>query len=188
MIAIFLPLMIENSSERKCAEYSPYDERDQLKERVEELTKEKTALQQRISELETEVERQKEKAALQRRVGELEAEVERLNVLLLEKKKKRTGTGRKFTLEQIADYCKGCVSWDDVKMIVAMLNKLLRRVGTDEDSQIVDSIETEFRQRIYGQSFPNAQITMQTPQIQGPLYEVSGNTNVNLGGNSHERE
>ena len=109
----------------KCAEDSPYDESDKLKERIKEIENEKTALQGRISEL--------------------ESENARLNALL--EKRKRNGTARKFTLVQIVDYCKGCVAWDDAKSIVAMLNKLLRRIGTEEDSDLVDSIETEFINR-----------------------------------------
>ena len=86
--------------------------------------------------------------ALQSRISELETENERLNTLLEEKK--QSGKDRKFTLVQIVDYCKGCVDWNDVKSIVAMLNKLLRRIGTDEDSDLVDSIEAEFINRKYG--------------------------------------
>ena len=86
--------------------------------------------------------------ALQDRISELEAEVERLNTLMEEKK--QSGKDRKFTLVQMVDYCKGCVDWNDVKSIVAMLNKLLRRIGTDEDSDLVDSIEAEFINRKYG--------------------------------------
>lgn len=86
--------------------------------------------------------------ALQGRIRELEAEVGRLNTLMEEKK--QSGKDRKFTLVQMVDYCKGCVEWNDVKSIVAMLNKLLRRIGTDEDSDLVDSIEAEFLHRKYG--------------------------------------
>lgn len=85
---------------------------------------------------------------LQIRISELEAEVERLNMLM--KKKNQSGEDRMFTLVQMVDYCKGCVEWSDVKSIVAMLNKLLRRVGTDKDSDLVDSIEAEFINRKYG--------------------------------------
>ena len=86
--------------------------------------------------------------ALQGHIRELEAEVERLNTLMEEKK--QSGKDRKFTLVQMVDYCKGCVDWNDVKSIVAMLNKLLRQIGTDEDSELVDSIEAEFINRKYG--------------------------------------
>ena len=85
---------------------------------------------------------------LQSRISELEAENERLSTLMEEKK--QSGKDRKFTLVEMVDYCKGCVDWNDVKSIVAMLNKLLRRIGTDEDSELVDSIEAEFINRKYG--------------------------------------
>ena len=91
---------------------------------------------------------QKDKKVLIERINELEADNQRLNALL--EKKKRNGRARKFTLVQIVDYCKGCVVWDDVKSIVAMLNKLLRRIATEEDSDLVDSIENEFKNRLSG--------------------------------------
>lgn len=134
----------------------------------ESLTYNSDALNNRIEELE------KDKMVLQGRIQELEAESARLNALL--EKKKRNGTARKFTLVQIVDYCKGCVEWNDVKSIVAMLNKLLRRIGTEEDSNLVDSVETEFRRRILGP------VTMNNPQFSGPMYGITGNQSVNIGG------
>lgn len=99
----------------------------------------------KVSEIE---QLKEEKATLQNRITELEADIERLNALL--ETNKETGTARKFTLLEIVEYCKGCVEWNDARFIVAMLNKLLRHIGTEEDSELVDSIETEFRQRVYG--------------------------------------
>ena len=93
---------------------------------------------------------------LEQRIREQEDLIDRLHVKL-EKKKNTTGKDRNFTLVQIVDYCKGCVEWDDVKSIVAMLNKLLRRVATDEDSDLVDSIEEEFINRKYGNTYINNQ-------------------------------
>ena len=121
---------------------------------------------------------QKDKKALMERINELETDNQRLNALL--DKKKSNGRARKFTLVQIVDYCKSCVEWDDVKSIVAMLNKLLRRIATDEDSGLVDSIEAEFLNRRYGP------VTMNNPQFSGPMYDVTGNDNVNIGGNGKE--
>ncbi len=95
---------------------------------------------------------EKENKAMQAKIDELEADNIRLKTLL-ENKKRMIGKDRRFTLVQIVDYCKGCVEWADVKMIVAMLNKLLRRVGTIEDSELVDSIEAEFINRRYGNTF-----------------------------------
>ena len=118
---------------------------------------------------------------LQVRIAELEEENKRLTTLL-ETKEDATGKDRKFTLMQIADYCKGCVDWDDAKTIVAMLNKMLRAGSTPEDYKLVDSVENEFKQRATGNTFPNAQVTMQSPQINAPLYEIKDNERVNLGG------
>lgn len=106
---------------------------------------EEQRLQERIDQIE------KEKMVLQGRVEELEAENQRLSTLL-DKKKKR-GEARRFTLVEIVNYCKGRVEWDDAKDIVAMLNRLLRKIGTQEDSDLVDSIEEEFKQRKYGNTF-----------------------------------
>ncbi len=92
-----------------------------------------------------------EMSALQKRISELESENESLKALL--EKKKINGKARRFTLVEIVDYCKGRVEWDDAKDIVAMLNRLLRKKGTQEDSDLVDSIEEEFRQRRYGNTF-----------------------------------
>lgn len=122
---------------------------------------------------------EKEKLTLQKHIDELQAENERLNTLL-EKKKRTTGKDRRFTLPQIVNYCKGCVQWEDVKQIVAMLNKLLRRNATEEDEKLVDSIETEFINRRYGNTFNNATVTMHNPQIDD-IYRISGNETVNLG-------
>lgn len=115
---------------------------------------------------------------LKNRINELEAENERLNALL--EKKKSKGKARRFTLVEIVDYCKRRVEWNDAKDIVAMLNWLLRKIGTQEDSSLVDSIESEFLNRKYGH------VTMNNPQFSGPMYDVKGNNNVNIGGNGKE--
>lgn len=106
------------------------------------LSYEEQMLQEKIDNME------KEKVALKQHIAELEAENKRLNALL--EKKKSNGTARKFTLVEIVGYCKGCVTWDDAKSVVAMLNKLLRQKATEEDSEMVDSIETEFKNREHG--------------------------------------
>jgi hypothetical protein len=99
---------------------------------------------------EIEIEQLKKKVgALEAHIVELEAEKARLTTLL-DKKKNATGKNRKFTLMQIVDYCMKCVEWRDVQTIVAMLNKMIRNGCTQEDSDLVDSIESEFRQRMHG--------------------------------------
>jgi len=115
---------------------------------------------------------------MQEHIRELEAENEGLKSLI--ETKKKTGQSRKFTLPQIVNYCKGSVQWDDVKQIVAMLNKLLRRNATEEDEKLVDSIEAEFINRRFGNTFNNANVTMHNPQIQD-IYRISDNETVNLG-------
>ena len=50
-------------------------------------------------------------------------------------------------------YCKQCVTWEDAKPIVTMLKKLHGRTGTDEYAELVDSIETEFKNRKYGNTY-----------------------------------
>lgn len=93
-----------------------------------------------------------EKRTLQGRIEELDKEIERLNTLLA-KQENNKGKNRKFTLVQIADYSKNCVEWNDVKYIVAMLNKLIRDDANKEENEIVDSIEEEFKKRIGGSTF-----------------------------------
>lgn len=124
------------------------------------------------------IEMEREKAALQGRISELEADNKRLNALL--EKKKSKGVARRFTLVEIVDYCKSRVEWSDAKEVVAMLNRLLRTTGTQEDSDLVDSIEEEFRNRRYGT------ITMNNPQFGGAMYDISNNNNVNIGRNGEE--
>ncbi len=82
---------------------------------------------------------------LKKRISELEAENEKLKAL--QENKKSNGKARRFTLVEIVEYCKSRVVWNDAKDIVAMLNRLLRNTGTQEDSDLVDSIEEEFINR-----------------------------------------
>lgn len=89
---------------------------------------------------------EKRDAEQQRRIVELEAEVASLK----ERQEEAKGRKRKFSLGQITDYCKSCVEWRNVEAIVAMLNKLLRFICTEEDSKLVDSIEEHFLNRRYG--------------------------------------
>ena len=111
-----------------------------------------------------------EKAILQKRIVELETENEQLNALL--ETKKKTGTARKFTLVEIVDYCKGCVEWNDAKSIVAMLNKLLRNIGKEEDSKLVDSVEEEFKQRVYGNHTVNNEFVL-SKQVENEFQNIA---------------
>ncbi len=142
----------------KSSDSKMWKESDKLFERIEEAVNMNLALKGRISELET--------------------ENARLNALLVNKKS--NGKARRFTLVEIVDYCKSRVEWDDAKSIVAMLNKLLRKIGTDEDSDLVDSIETEFINRRYGNTFNDANVTFPNAQID-TFNRISGNKSVYLG-------
>ena len=92
-----------------------------------------------------------------------------------------------FTLSQIVEYAKTRVAWEDARPIVGMLNMMLRGCASREDIEQVDSIEKEFRQRMYGNVFQNSQITMPGAHFHGAMYEISGNQKVNLGGNQNEK-
>lgn len=91
-----------------------------------------------------------DKTRLEKRVAELETENEKLKSFGNKSTKTNAGEGRSFTLALIVDYCKKRIDWSEVNQIVAMLNRLLRGVVTDDDAAMVDSIEEEFKNRVYG--------------------------------------
>ena len=115
---------------------------------VDGLSKEAVReLMEKVAQMEKrDVEQQRKIEGQQRRIVELEAEVASLK----ERQEEAKGRKRKFSLGQITDYCKSCVEWRNVEAIVAMLNKLLRFICTEEDSKLVDSIEEHFLNRRYG--------------------------------------
>ena len=125
-----------------------------LKENVfdkKQQPSESPELENRLKELDSKVLiLEREKSALQNKVNEQKSENDKLKALL--EYKKQNGTSRKFTMIEIVNHCKGCVSWEDAKGIVSMLNKLLRGVGTKEDYELLDSIETDFKNRKSGDS------------------------------------
>ena len=133
---------------------------------------EKMEYDNRLSEI---IQLKSDRDSLQKKLSFLESENERLKSLL--ESKKRTGASRKFTLVQIVDYCKGCIDWDDAKIIVAMLNKLLRRVATEEESDLVDSIEEEFLNRRYGNTYVKEQNVF--PNVGNYKPEIN-NQNLNV--------
>lgn len=55
------------------------------------------------------------------------------------------------------DYCKNCVQLGQVEGIIKMLNIFLRKNGTDEEYGLIDSIEEEFKNRRYGNTFVEQQ-------------------------------
>lgn len=129
--------------------YQFYDTFKKYVEGQAYVKKDRTELERRISDMDEKILLlEKEKAANQSYIKKLEANNARLRTLL--DKKNETGKERRFTLVEIVEYCKNCVEWRNVESIVAMLNKLLRRIATDEDSELIDSIEVEFMNRKYG--------------------------------------
>lgn len=88
---------------------------------------------------------------LKKKIAHLESENERLrserNPL-----KQRKNRDRAFTLKMIVDYCKKHLNLDKAAVIVAMLNKFLRdaRDYTQEECELVDSVEIEYLNKKYG--------------------------------------
>lgn len=95
---------------------------------------------------------EKENAVFQQLTQDLQADNARLKALLEEKN--IHGEARKFTLVEIVNYCKDCVEWNNADSIVSMLYRLLLANGcTQEDIEMVKSIETEFKNRKYGNTY-----------------------------------
>lgn len=118
---------------------------------------------------------------LKKKIAHLESEIERLSSERNNLKQKKN-RDRAFTLKMMVDYCKKHLNLDKAAVIVAMLNKFLRdaRDYTQEECDLVDSVEIEYLNKKYGNTFNNANVTMQNPQIQD-VYRITGNDTVNLG-------
>lgn len=112
---------------------------------------------------------------LRKQIEELETENEKLKSKIAKSNSKKHGMERVFTLGLILNYCKRKCRWEDVKEIVAMLNCLVRDDPTQEDYDLIDSIEEEYKKRTLGN------VTMQNPTINGPIYGITGNDKVNIG-------
>lgn len=123
-----------------------------LKEHVferENQSNESPELEKRLKELDSKVLiLEREKAALQNKVIEQASEYNKISALLDEKK--QDGAARKFTLVEMVNYCKNCLTSEEAKEILIMLNKLLRNVGTNEDYDLLDSTESELKNKKYG--------------------------------------
>lgn len=105
-------------------------------------------LEARIAQLDSKVMMlERENAVFQNLTKELQADNATLRTLLAENKV--SGEARKFTLVEIVNYGKNCMS-SEAMAIVHMLNKLLRKIGTDEDYNLVDDIEKELNNRKSG--------------------------------------
>ncbi len=99
----------------------------------------------------TYAELEEENYNMKKKIAHLESDNERLRSEMnpLKMKKNRD---RAFTLKMIVDYCKKHLELDKASTIVAMLNKFLRdaRDYTQEECELVDSVEIEFMDRKYG--------------------------------------
>ena len=75
---------------------------------------------------------------------------------------------RSFTLKEIASYCEKRADKNEAKGIVAMLNHLLRKDGTDEEFEMVDSIESSFIDIPKGNTYnaPVGQVIQQVNKIE----------------------
>ena len=115
--------------------------------------KESSDLEIRLNELDSKLlVLEKENAVFQQLTQDLQADNARLKALLEEKN--IHGEARKFTLVEIVNYCKDCVEWNNADSIVSMLYRLLLANGcTQEDIELVKSIETEFKNRRYGNTY-----------------------------------
>ena len=77
---------------------------------------------------------------------------------------------KSFSLSYIVDYCKNRADICQVKDVVSMLYYFLRNDSTNEEQQLVDDIEVFFKEKKYPRI-----------DVSGPMYEVTGNNNVNIG-------
>lgn len=95
-------------------------------------------------------------ARVERRNSELETE----NLGLkseLNNRRQESEQERAFTLQMIVNYCKNCAELHQVEGIINMLNRFLRKNGTNEEYDLVDSIEEVFINRRYGNTFVEQQ-------------------------------
>lgn len=87
--------------------------------------------------------------------------------------------GRYIPLSIMVEYCKKRVELRQVEGIIVMLNALLRKLnGTDEEYKLVDSIEEEFMNRTYGNTYIKEQTVIPSvgnykPQITTQNIEAS---------------
>lgn len=140
--------------------------------------KEGSDWEKRINELDSKLLiLERENAVFQQLTREIQADNARLKALLEEKD--IHGEARKFTLIEIVNYCKDCVEWNNADSIVSMLYRLLLANGyTPEDIELVKSIETEFKNRKYGNTYIKEQTVIPNvgnykPQIETQKIEAS---------------
>ena len=119
-----------------------------------------------------------ENARLEAENKDLKKQVMKLEEKLEKKKKKKQEVV--FSLVEIVKYCKERIHWSEVRDIVTMLLRLLRFVGGAAELELVDSIEAKFKQEKLGTQITTSQVTIQEAKIQGAMYEVKDNKEVNL--------
>ena len=105
---------------------------------------------------------------LKKKISFLESDNERLRSVINPQKTKKNRE-RSFTLKMIVDYCKKHLNIDKSFVIVAMLNKFLRdaRDYSQEECDLVDSIEIEYMNKKYGDT------------VMGDKNEFNGNSGLN---------
>jgi hypothetical protein len=120
-----------------------------------------------MEESETFAEMEKKLNRLEKRNSELETENVRLKSEL-NNHRQRSRRERAFTLKMIVDYSKNQVELRQVEGIIKMLNEFLRKDATDEEYELVDSIEKEFRKRQHGYTFngPVGQVMQHVDRVE----------------------
>ena len=93
-----------------------------------------------------------------------------------------------FTFIELIEYCISCDNWEEVYQIFTMINRLLRYVGTKQDYDLLDSAEKMLKERSHGFVFHDSKITMEQPNINGPMYEIRNNEHINLCSDGNNKE
>ncbi len=78
-------------------------------------------------------------------------------------------------LETIEDYCINCVTWEEAKPFVDLLELFYGQDAPPKVKAIIRRIKKNFRKLIYPKS-----VRCKTFINQGPLFHIEGNENVNL--------
>lgn len=79
-------------------------------------------------------------------------------------------------VDEIVGYCKRCVAWDEAGPVMTMLGTLLSGRATSEELAQVEGVKADFRERM------KSSVTLHSPRFGGPMYDVSGNSQVMIGG------
>ena len=94
---------------------------------------------------------------------------------------------RTFTLAKIVEEAKKLFPLEHAFTLVFMLNKMMENDSTEEERQLVSGIIEHIIKRKAGIHVDKQfNVTLNNSQIDGPMYDISGNDNVNIGGNGQE--